>query len=106
MPSSLGLICVLMAAASHQPAHSDKSLLTRAEAEQIARTRVSDGVIKSAELEREHGKQVWSLDIAPPKHTNLIELQIDALTGVVTSTKEETPTDEAAESKAESRKHP
>jgi uncharacterized membrane protein YkoI len=83
----------------------NKTLLTKAEAERIAHTRVKDGIIKSAELEREHGKRIWSFDIARPGQTNLIELQIDALTGDIISTEVETPKHEAAESKAEHHEH-
>jgi uncharacterized membrane protein YkoI len=103
---TIGLTLALMAtqATAPQTVHADKSALTRAEAEQIAHSRVTEGVIKSAELEREHGKQVWSFDIARPGQTNLTELHIDALTGAVVSTTEESPKDEASESRSEHHK--
>jgi uncharacterized membrane protein YkoI len=106
MLTSAGLTFALMAtqATPAQPPHADDSALPRAEAEQIAHSRVMDGIIKSAELEREHGKPVWSFDIARPGQTNLTELQIDALTGAVVSITEESPKDEAAESRSEHHK--
>jgi uncharacterized membrane protein YkoI len=102
----VGLAFALMAtqATAPQSVHADKSTLTRAQAEQIARSRVTDGIIRSAELEHEHGKQVWSFDISRPGQTNLTELQIDALTGAVVSTTEESPKDEAAEARSEHHK--
>lgn len=77
--------------------------VTRSEAEHIALSQVRDGRIKSVELEKEHGRLIWSFDLARPNTKNITELQVDAKSGQIVSTKIETPKDqkkEAAEDKS------
>jgi predicted small secreted protein len=71
--------------------------LTKAQAEAIALQRAKGGTVKSSELEQEHGKLVWSFDIAKAGTKNVTEVLIDAKTGEVVSVAVETPADEAAE---------
>src|SRR5438105_10731549 len=71
--------------------------ITQAEAEKAALAKVPNGKIKAAELEKEHGKLIWSFDISTPKSKNIIEIQVDAKIGKVVSTRIETPKDQAAE---------
>lgn len=61
------------------------------------------GNIESEELEKEHGKLVYSFDIRNSKGT-ISEVQIDAKTGAVVSNEEETKADEERE-KREDAKH-
>ena len=75
--------------------------VTKSRAEKTALTKVPDGVIKSAELEREHGLLIWSFDIAKPGTKNITEVQIDAKTGKIASITIETPKDQATEATAE-----
>jgi hypothetical protein len=72
--SSLAFIAALVVAAAVFGAPNGAELMkeakvSKAQAEQTALGRVHDGVIKSEELEREHGKLIWSselvLQIAP-----------------------------------------
>ncbi len=79
--------------------------ITRAAAEKTALARVPGGKTKSAELERENGVLVWSFDIAMPRTKNVTEVQVDAETGKIVSTKIETPAAEAAEKAAETKKN-
>jgi uncharacterized membrane protein YkoI len=72
-----------------------------ADARKTALARVPDGTIKSAELEREHGKLIWSFDIATPTTRNNTEVQVDANAGTVVSTAMETPADQAKETAAD-----
>src|SRR5712675_1925477 len=65
--------------------------VTRSEAERIALSQVHDGRIVGLELEKEHGRLVWSLDIARPNTKNITEVQVDAKSGKVVSTKIESP---------------
>ena len=37
--------------------------ISKAQAEKTALTKITNGTIRSGELEREHGKLVWSFDI-------------------------------------------
>lgn len=71
--------------------------LTKAQAEAIALHRSKGGTVKSSELEKEHGKLVWSFDISKPGTKNITEVLVDAKTGEVVSVAVETPADEAAE---------
>jgi uncharacterized membrane protein YkoI len=81
-----------MAAAPEHPK------ITKEQATKIALTRVPDGKIKSAELETEHGKLIWSFDISRPKTANITEIQVDAKKGDIVSEQTETPGQQATES--------
>jgi hypothetical protein len=78
--------------------------VTRSEAERTAMSRVPDGRILTVELEKEHGHLVWSFDIARPNTKNITELQVDAKSGQVVSTKIESPKDEKKEAASEKTK--
>ena len=75
--------------------------ITRAEAEHIALSQVPDGKISATELEKEHGRLIWSCDISRPGTKNITELQVDAKSGKIVSTKIETPKDQAKEAAAD-----
>ena len=92
-----------IAAGAASPALLDEAKVTEADAKSTALARVPHGVVKSAELEREHGKLVWSFDIAQPSVKGVTEVQIDAITGKIVSFKRETPAQEAKEMKAEAK---
>jgi uncharacterized membrane protein YkoI len=72
-------------------------------AKEIALKQVSNGKIKSSELEREHGKLIYSFDITVAGKSGVTEVNVDAITGNVISSKHETPAKEAAEKKQESK---
>jgi uncharacterized membrane protein YkoI len=78
--------------------------ITKAQAEKTALAKVSHGKIKSAELEKEHGKLVWSFDISTPLSKNITEVQVDAKTGRIAAVEIETPRDQAKEEKTEKTK--
>ena len=67
----------------------------------IALAKVPRGVVKSAELEKEHGRLVWSFDIAAPSARAVTEILVDARTGKIVSLKKESPAEEAKEAKAD-----
>ena len=69
-------------------------------AKRIAGEQVT-GKIKSSELEKEHGKLIYSFDISTPKSKSITEVQVDAKTGKIVSTQVETPEDQAKESAAD-----
>jgi uncharacterized membrane protein YkoI len=77
--------------------------VTRDQATQTALGKVPRGVIKSAELEREHGKLVWSFDVAQSGKSGVVEVQVDATTGQVVSLKHESAAEEAVEAAAEAK---
>jgi hypothetical protein len=68
-------------------------------AKEIAMHQVT-GKIKSSELEKENGKLIYSFDIRNSKGT-ITEVTVDAYTGAVISTEEESAEKEAAEKQAE-----
>lgn len=75
--------------------------ITQDEAAKTALAKVPNGKIKSAELEKEHGKLIWSFDISMPKSKNITEIQVDAKTGKIVSNQVETPGDQAKEAAAD-----
>src|SRR5258705_877932 len=74
-----------------------KATIQRAEAETFALAQVPGGRIKEGELEHEHGRLVWSFDIAQPKSRDIVEVQVDATNGKVVSRAIETPADQSKE---------
>jgi uncharacterized membrane protein YkoI len=75
--------------------------ITKATAEKTALAKVPNGTIKSGELEKEHGKLVWSFDISTPHSKNITEVQVDAKTGKIAVVEIETPKDQAKEKAAD-----
>jgi hypothetical protein len=65
--------------------------ISEADARTTALAKVPGGAVSSSELEKEHGKLVWSFDIAKVGSKNITEVQVDAKTGKIVSTKIETP---------------
>jgi hypothetical protein len=93
----------LLAAEPPKPAVplSAEAKIDRATAEKTALARVPSGRIKEGELEREHGRLIWSFDIAQPTSPNIAEVQVDAISGKVVSVATETPADQAKEAAAD-----
>jgi uncharacterized membrane protein YkoI len=75
--------------------------ISRANAERSALARVPNGVVKEGELEKEHGKLIWSFDIATPGSSEITEIHVDANTGEVIATEKETEDHEKKEKKGE-----
>lgn len=70
------------------------------EAREIALKR-APGKVESENLEREHGKLVYSFDIRTGKE--ITEVQVSALNGKIVRVDKETPAQEAAEKRKEER---
>jgi hypothetical protein len=88
------------------PAHSSpKPRVTESAARAIAMARVPGAQVKSHELEREHGKLVYSYDLAVPGKSGIEEVQVDARTGKIVAVEHETPKAEQRE-KAQEQKAP
>jgi hypothetical protein len=68
-------------------------------AKEIASQQVQ-GKIKSSELEKEHGKWIYSFDIRK-SNGGIMEVNIDAYTGAVIAVEEESAEKEAAEKAVE-----
>jgi uncharacterized membrane protein YkoI len=60
------------------------------------------GTVKSSELEREHGKLIYSFDIQTSK-TDITEVNVDAIDGKIIAVEHENAKKEADEKKKEAR---
>lgn len=101
-------LALVASAACAGPARADlpaQAEVAEADARAIALHEVPDGTIASAELEKEHGKLVWSFDIGRPMTNNLTEVQVDARSGAIVSNRVETPAEQAREAAADAKPH-
>ena len=85
--------------AAKQEQLARQAKITKERAQETALKR-APGTVESAELEREHGKLVYSFDIRNSKGT-ITEVQVSALTGKVVRVEHENKSQEAAEKKKE-----
>ncbi|HEV3240076.1 MAG TPA: PepSY domain-containing protein [Casimicrobiaceae bacterium] len=85
------------AAEESQAALKADAKVTEQDAKTTALARVPNGTVQSTALEKEHGRLVWSFDIARASSKDLIEVQVDAKTGKVAAVNKETPAQEAKE---------
>lgn len=104
--SLLGLAGALTLTHAFAAQPSQKQLQVQAkvsqeQAERTALARVPNGKVHSAELEREHGKLVWSFDISQDGVSDVTEIQVDARTGKIVSQKKERAAQEASEASRE-----
>jgi len=107
--SSLAFIAALVVSAAVFGAPNGAELMkeakvSKAQAEKTALGKVPNGAIKSEELEREHGKLIWSFDIATSGAKNITEVQVDAKDGKIVSVQTESPRDQAKEAAREESK--
>ncbi|MCU1268040.1 MAG: peptidase [Acidobacteria bacterium] len=63
------------------------------------------GTVEEGELEREHGKLVYSFDIRNARGT-ITEIQVSAITGKVVRVEHESKAQEAAEKRKDAKKKP
>ena len=75
--------------------------VSKDEAEKTALAKVPNGIIKEAEIEKEHGKLIWSFDVATPDTKDITEVNVDANTGAVVSVAKESAENEAKEAEGE-----
>lgn len=78
-----------------------KPKITMEQARTIA-LKKAPGTVKSAELENEHGKLIYSFDIATSA-TAITEVNVDALNGKIVAVQKENAAKEAAEKKQEAK---
>ena len=89
---------------SSQASLQAKAKISRTEAEKTALTKTPGGTVKEGELEKEHGKLVWSFDIATPGTKDITEVQVNAVTGEIVSVENETPAQQEKEKEADKKK--
>ena len=78
-----------------------KPKITMAQARATA-LKKAPGTVKSEELENEHGKLIYSFDIATSK-SDITEVNVDALNGKIVAVQHENAAKEAAEAKQEAK---
>ena len=77
------------------------------EAKDIALKHVTKGSkIESSELEREHGKLIYSFDIREQGRKDVTEVNIDAINGKLVAKQHENAKSEAAEKRQEAKEKP
>ena len=96
------------AMAQHATSHrarvslASQAKISKDSAQKVALAQVAAGSsVKSSELEKEHGKLIYSFDITVPGQTGVEELNISAIDGSVIAHEHETAAKEASEAKAE-----
>ena len=90
-----------LAASAGSSLNASGAKVSESAARATALAAVPAGIVQSAELEIEHGKLVWSFDIKDSKSPNVIEVQVDAMTGAVVSKKVEFVRDQKKEALAD-----
>jgi uncharacterized membrane protein YkoI len=86
----------------HESAAKQEKLMAQAkvskeDATRTALSRVPNGTIKEAELEKEHGKLIWSFDVATADTKDITEVNVDAITGDVIAIQKESAESEKKE---------
>jgi uncharacterized membrane protein YkoI len=84
-----------------QAALMKQAKISKATATKTALSRVPDAQVKSAEIEREHGRLIWSFDLAQAGKAGVTEVQVSATTGKIVSEQRESGSHEAAEAAGE-----
>jgi len=77
--------------------------ITEAAAAETAQKRVPKATIASVELEREHGKLIYSYDMKTKGKSGVDEVNVDAVTGKIISVAHESPVTEKKEAAAEAK---
>ncbi|MFN2636104.1 MAG: PepSY domain-containing protein [Gemmatimonadaceae bacterium] len=77
--------------------------ITEAAARATALKEVPNGTVKAVELEREHGKLIYSYDISVAGKTGIDEVAVNAIDGSVVSHGHETPKMEKKEAAQEAK---
>ena len=85
--------------AQEQAKLASQAKITKEQAQETALKR-APGTVESGELEKEHGKLVYSFDIRNAKGT-ITEVQVSAITGRIVRIEHESKKQEAAEKKKE-----
>ncbi len=91
------------AAAVEQARLQKEAKISMDEAKEIALKHVKHAKIESSELEREHGKLIYSFDIREAGRKDITEVNVNAIDGKIVAIDHENPKKEAAEKKLEAK---
>lgn len=95
MKKHLGLCLFLVAGliagckTEDQSALQAQAKVSKADAQATALAKVPNGTVKECELEKEHGKLIWSLELNTPDSKDITEVNVDAITGEVVNIEHE-----------------
>ena len=92
-----------MKKAESQAALLKEAKIAEADARATALKEVPNGSVKSEEIEREHGKLIYSYDITVPGKSGIQEVNVNAIDGTVVAKEHETAKSEKKEAKAEAK---
>jgi hypothetical protein len=88
------------------PDLAKQAKVTLEAARATALAKVPGGVVQSEELEKEHGKLIYSFDINVPGKPGIEEVNVSAISGKVLSKKHESAKDEKAEKLQDQKRKP
>ncbi len=89
--------------AESQATLQKEAKISEADARATALKEIPNGTVKSEELEREHGKLIYSYDITVPGKTGIDEVNVNAIDGTVVAKQHETPKSEKKEAAQEAK---
>jgi uncharacterized membrane protein YkoI len=96
-----GCACCEKCEKHHKEAKQAKMMaqakVSKDDAQKTALAKVPNSTVKEAEIEKEHGKLVWSFDLTTPDTKDITEVNVDAITGDVVSVEKEAAESEAKE---------
>ena len=101
-PSSLHAMHKKAAKTESQADLQKEAKISMEKAREIALKKVAGGKIESGELEREHGKLIYSFEIKTSK-PGVTEVNVDAMDGKIVNVEKESAAKEAAEKKHEAK---
>lgn len=85
----LAVLALGLAGCASERRLEGEAKISKAEAEKVALAQAPDGTIKESELEKEHGKLIWSFDIARPGQKDITEVNVDAISGELVGVEKE-----------------
>ena len=97
--AATAMVAALMVVGAHAQMPTSKAAkpqITMEQARQTALTK-EKGIIKSSELEKEHGRLIYSFDVQTTEGVH--EVNVDAMSGKVVEDSKESPADEAKEAR-------
>jgi len=92
-----------MKKAESQAALQKEAKISEADARATALKEVPNGTVKSEELEREHGKLIYSYDITVPGKSGIQEVNVNAIDGTVVAKEHESAKTEKKEAAKEAK---
>jgi glycosyltransferase involved in cell wall biosynthesis len=98
---AVGGLALLIGRATIDPTNPESRRISLSRAEKIARRHLSHGRLAAEELRWENSRLFWEIDVELPASAELHEIDIDAHSGEVISTRRESAAEEALEVAAE-----